>query len=92
MPSFRVEIGKRADGQLASLDAVIGAGVERRIQWLADNAGVMVHRRLVGMPEDLAGLCKLRIGDWRILYWVYPAQELIRIYRIQHRSEVYRDF
>ncbi len=52
MPSFRVEIGKRADGQLASLDAVIGAGVERRIQWLADNAGVMVHRRLVGMPED----------------------------------------
>jgi mRNA interferase RelE/StbE len=92
MPAYHVEIGKRADAQLAALDAVIGAGVERRIQWLAENASVMVHRRLVGMPEDLAGLCKLRIGDWRILYWVYPAQELIRIYRIQHRSEVYRDF
>ena len=92
MPAFRIEIGKHADGQLAALDPVIGASVERRIQWLAENAGVMVHRRLVGMPEDLAGLCKLRIGDWRILYWVYPAQELIRIYRIQHRSEVYRDF
>lgn len=55
------------------------------------NAAAMVHRRLVGMPEDLAGLCKLRIGDWRILYWVYPSQQIIRIYRIQHRSEVYRD-
>jgi mRNA interferase RelE/StbE len=91
MSTYRVEIGSRADGQLAALDPVIGASVERRIQWLAQYAEAMVHRRLVGMPEDLAGLCKLRIGDWRLLYWVYPAQRLIRIYRIQHRSEVYRD-
>jgi mRNA interferase RelE/StbE len=51
----------------------------------------MIHRRLVGMPDDLAGLCKLRVGDWRILYWIYQADKIIRIYRIQHRSEVYRD-
>ncbi|HEX3716370.1 MAG TPA: type II toxin-antitoxin system RelE/ParE family toxin [Verrucomicrobiae bacterium] len=87
---YRVEIGSNADTQLADLDAAIGASVERKIQWLAENAAVMVHRRLVGMPQDLAGLCKLRIGDYRILYWNYPAQKLVRIYRIQHRSEVYR--
>lgn len=85
----RVEIGSKADAQLTDLDAAIGASVERKIQWLAENAAVMVHRRLVGMPQDLAGLCKLRVGDYRILYWIYPAQRLIRIYRIQHRSEVY---
>src|SRR5204862_203444 len=56
--------------QLAELDATVGASIERKILWLAENASGMVHRRLVGMPEDLAGLCKLRIGDWRILYWV----------------------
>ena len=89
--AYRVEIGSKADAQLATLDPAIGASVERKIMWLADNAPLMVHRRLVGMPEDLAGLCKLRIGDWRILYWVYHPQEIIRIYRIQHRSEVYRD-
>jgi len=72
------------------MDAGLGAGVERRIQWLAENAPGMVHRRLVGMPPDLAGLCKLRIGDYRILYWVYPSKKLLRIYRTQHRSEVYR--
>jgi mRNA interferase RelE/StbE len=90
--SYRVEIGSRADAQLAELDSAIGTSVERKIQWLAENAAVMIHRRLVGMPDDLAGLCKLRIGDWRILYWVYHREEIIRIYRIQHRSEVYRDF
>jgi mRNA interferase RelE/StbE len=65
---YRVEIGSKADAQLGNLDAAIGASVEHKIQWLAENATVMVHRRLVGMPEDLAGLCKLRVGDYRILY------------------------
>lgn len=55
---YRVEIGSKADKQLTGLDAAIGASIERKIQWLAENAAVMVHRRLVGMPEDLAGLCK----------------------------------
>ena len=87
---YRIEIGSRAATQLEQSDAAVGAGVERKIQWLAENAAGMVHRRLVGMPEDLAGLCKLRVGDYRILYWNYPSQTLIRIYRIQHRSEVYR--
>ena len=88
--SYRVEIGSRADAQLAELDSVIGSSVERKILWLAENAAGMVHRRLVGMPDDLAGLCKLRVGDYRVLYWIYPAKKLVRIYRIQHRSEVYR--
>lgn len=89
---YRVEIGSGADAQLGKLDSAIGASVERKILWLAENAAVVVHRRLVGMPDDLAGLCKLRVGDWRILYWVYHLQTVIRIYRIEHRSEVYRDF
>jgi mRNA interferase RelE/StbE len=87
---YRIEIGGKADEQIGELDASIGASVERKIQWLAENASIMVHRRLVGMPADLTGLCKLRVGDYRILYWNYPAQKLIRIYRIQHRSEVYK--
>ena len=87
---YQIDVGGKADAQLAGLDAAMGAGVERKIQWLAANAAGMVHRRLVGMPEDLAGLCKLRVGDYRILYWVYPQKKLIRIYRIQHRAEVYR--
>jgi mRNA-degrading endonuclease RelE of RelBE toxin-antitoxin system len=65
--AYRVEIGSRADAQLQELDPTVGATVERKIIWLAENAAIMIHRRLVGMPDDLAGLCKLRVGDWRIL-------------------------
>jgi mRNA-degrading endonuclease RelE of RelBE toxin-antitoxin system len=77
--SYQVEVGGKADAQLAGLDTVTGAGVERKIHWLAGNAAGMVHRRLVGMPADLDGLCKLRVGDYRILYWIYPAKKLVHI-------------
>jgi hypothetical protein len=40
----RVEIGSKADAQLAELDAVIGAAIERKIIWLSENAAAMVHR------------------------------------------------
>lgn len=89
--SYQVEVGKKADAQLAELDAAIGASIERKILWLAENATSIVHRRLVGMPDDLAGLCKLRVGDYRILYWIYHDKKVVRIYRVAHRSDVYRD-
>jgi mRNA interferase RelE/StbE len=88
---YRVEVGSQARKQLADLDATAGASVERKIEWLAVNAAIMIHRRLAGMPDDLVHLCKLRIGDFRILYWVYHSEMLIRIYRVAHRSEVYRN-
>jgi len=89
--AYRVEVGQNAGAQLSELDPSVGAAVERKIIWLAQNAADMIHRRLVCMPDDLEGLCKLRVGDWSILYWVYHAEKIVRIYRIQHRSEVYRD-
>ena len=89
--AYRVEIGSRADAQLAELDPAIGASVERKIIWLAENAAVMVESPARGNARGLGRIiCKLRVGDWRILYSIYHREEIVRIYRIQHRSEVYR--
>jgi mRNA interferase RelE/StbE len=91
MSAYRIEIGPKAEAQLGKLDATIAASIERKILWLGQNAANLLHRRLVGMPDELSGLCKLRVGDYRILYWNYRDKKLVRLYRIQHRSEVYRD-
>jgi len=56
--AYRVEVGPKANAQLSELDPTIGSAVERKIIWLAQNAAVMIHRRLVGMPDDLAGCAK----------------------------------
>jgi len=60
-----------AEADLERIDAEIRRRVLRRLVWLGDNASQMVHHRLANMPDDLAGLCRTRVGDYRILYWVY---------------------
>ncbi len=42
---YRVEVSSRADSQLAELDPIIGASIERKILWLAENASVIPSRR-----------------------------------------------
>ena len=64
---YEIEVGTKADRQLVELDAANGSSIERKIFWLGQNAPAIVHRRLVGMPKDLEGLCKLRVGDYRDL-------------------------
>jgi hypothetical protein len=63
--AYRVEVGPQADVQLAELDPAVGAAIERKIIWLAENAAAMIHRRLVGMPDD---------ADTRVSHYHDPAQ------------------
>ncbi len=81
-----------AEADLKQLDAAVRRKVLRRVVWLGENASQMIHHHLVNLPDDLGGLCRLRSGDYRILYWMYPQKESLKIYHIQHRREVYRKF
>jgi mRNA interferase RelE/StbE len=80
-----------AEVDLERMDAAARQSVLRRLLWLGKNAGEVVHHRLTNLPDDLAGLSRLRVGDYRILYWAYPHRHLLKVYRVQHRREVYRD-
>lgn len=80
-----------AEADLERLLPEVQRAILRRLAWLRAHAGAMIHHRLQNMPEDLSGLCRLRHADYRILYWHYPAKRIVKIYRVQHRSEVYRD-
>ena len=88
--AYRVTVLPTAEADLDQLDATVRRRILRRLVWLAANASEMVHHRLANLSDDLAGLCRLRVGDYRILYWTYPRRDLLKIYRIQHRRSVYR--
>lgn len=88
--AYRVIVLPSAQSDLEALDAAARRRVLRRIVWLGENAPDIIHHRLANLPDDLAGLCRLRVGHHRILYWVYPPRELLKIYRVQLRREVYR--
>ena len=88
--AYRVVVLPSAEADLEALDPPTRRRVLRRVVWLGQNSPAIVHHRMSNLPDDLAGLCRLRVGQQRILYWVYPRRELLKIYRIQHRREVYR--
>lgn len=88
---YQVVILPSADADLERLSSEVREAIIRRLEWLRANAEVVIHRRLHNLPDDLTGLCRLRHSDYRILYWHYPAERTIKVYRVQHRSEVYRD-
>ncbi len=79
-----------AEADLDRLSPPVRKTIHKKMMWLSDNADQVVHHLLTGMPEDLTGLCKLRVGDYRVLYWKKDEKKEIWIFRIGHRSEVYR--
>ncbi len=65
----------------------MGHRVVQRINWLATNLDAI---RLEALTGDLAGLYKLRIGDYRVIYEVLWDEKIIVIHAIGHRREIYR--
>ena len=87
---YQVIVLPTAEKDLDLLSPTIRERVVRRLRWLSQNATEVIHHALKGMPEDLVGLCKLRVGDYRILYWKKDSKQEIQVFRVRHRSEVYK--
>ena len=88
--AHRVVVLPSAVADLEGLDPAARRRVLRRLVWLGRNASQVIHHRLANLPDALSGLCRFRVGDYRILYWPYPARRLLKVYRVQHRRDIYR--
>lgn len=84
---YSIQLLKSAVRDLESLDKSVGARIGQRIKWLAENLDAIEPKRLTG---QLAGLYKLREGDFRIIYQVFRTEKLIVVHCIGHRRDVYR--
>jgi mRNA interferase RelE/StbE len=57
------------------------------VNWLAQN---LETAKLEALTGDFAGLFKLRIGSYRVLYEILREEQIIVIHAIGHRREIYR--
>ena len=87
MAEYRIRILKAASQDLGRLDTPTGRRIVQRINWLAANLDAIHLETLTG---DFAGLHKLRVGDYRVVYEVLWDEETIVIHVIGHRREIYR--
>jgi mRNA interferase RelE/StbE len=84
--AYRLAIRPAAERDLRALTPTMLARVDARIRELADNPRSHGSERLPG-PQ---GGFRLRVGDYRILYDVDAAQQMVMIGRVRHRRDVYR--
>jgi mRNA interferase RelE/StbE len=87
---YKVILLPAAEESFGKLDTFTKRRVAHKIDWLSENARKIIHHPLKSLPHDLRGLCRMRVGDYRIIYWVYDETKQIKIYEIEHRSKDYR--
>jgi mRNA interferase RelE/StbE len=84
---YRVEFLPEAAEDVARLDRAVAQRVFRKLRWLAENLDSLRPEPLSG---SLAGLMKLRVGDYRVVYQIDHERNVLTIFLVGHRREIYQ--
>jgi mRNA interferase RelE/StbE len=84
--TYQLEFKAEAVSDLEKLTQVVRERVVSKINWLSENFEQITPQPLTG---DLAGLFKLRVGDYRVLYSFSDEPKIITVHACGHRREVY---
>ena len=82
---YQVCINRSAEKELDALQSNISARIINRLLQLEENPRPYGVKKLQGQEAY-----RLRVGNYRILYTINDAEQLLIIYAIGHRGEVYR--
>jgi len=83
---FEVTLQPEAVASLGALDPEIRRRIRKKLTWLAEHSDELRHASL---SENLAGLCKLRVGSYRVVYELVVEKRRLVVHAIGHRSEIY---
>lgn len=84
---YKIEFTPHAEEDLARLDKTIAQHIANKIDWLSQSIESIIPTVLKG---NFKGKYKLRLGDWRVIYSLEHSSQIITIYAVRHRSEVYK--
>ena len=82
-----VALTPTAEEDLRRLDAPVAYRIIEKLRWLAENADTVRVETLSGRWR---GVCKLRVGDYRVIYTRDLAARRIVVHFVKHRSAIYR--
>ena len=83
---YQVEFRPRVAEDFTKLDQVVADRVLKRLRWLAENFDSLKPESLTG---PFAGLLKLRIGDYRVVYQADREKKVLTVRLVGHRREIY---
>lgn len=88
---YRVELTKRAQRQLASLDRktllLVAAFIDKELDGCDDPRAIPSAKKLQGIEDGW----RWRVGTYRILGKVDDGRIVVEVFKVGHRREVYRN-
>ncbi len=85
MANYSVVIKSSAQKELDALDDAVFSRIDRRILALAENPRPAGCKKLKGHKDQW----RIRIGDWRVVYFIDDSAGRVSIARVAHRRDVY---
>ena len=83
---YHVVVERAAEKDLRRLPRNARFRVAHALRNLANDPRPVGCRKLTGTKHDW----RIRVGDYRVIYEIADRLELVRVYRVRHRREVYR--
>jgi len=84
--AYQVQLEPRASKHLAQLDPI----VRRRVAKALDALGADPEPPGCKPLKGAAGVMRIRVGDYRIVYMVIRDKQVIDVIDIDHRKDIYR--
>jgi len=86
--SYHILLADLACRDSEQLDGSVRQRIQKRLVQLADSPCGLGTKSLRGGLRDYRSL---RVGDWRVCYFVDEDAHAVRIVAIGHRREIYED-
>ena len=83
--TYTVRLKPRAQRDLDNLRLVVARRIWRRLLALEDEPQPPGATKIEGSDA-----CRIRVGDYRVVYLINDPDHLVEIVRVAHRREVYR--
>jgi mRNA interferase RelE/StbE len=84
---YQVFVERTAEKDLERLSSSARPKIVAAIKSLGETPRPPGCRKLVGAQNDW----RIRVGDYRVVYEIADAIRIVRINRIRHRKDVYRN-
>jgi mRNA-degrading endonuclease RelE of RelBE toxin-antitoxin system len=87
--SWKIEIKPTAEKSYLKLDKKTRIRIKRSLLELAKSENPLMHPNVRPLIGKLRGDCRLRVGDWRVLFTPEKDQKIIQVYAILPRGTAY---
>ena len=84
--AYRIEVTNAARRAMAKLPADVLKRIDAKILSLADNPRPQGVEKLTSTEK----IYRVRVGDYRIVYYIDDGVLVVTVVKVAHRREVYR--